>query len=486
MAAAVRAGLVPVGAELPARRAEAARAAWHGRPGRSRRGRRRARAGATPTGRWSPGASPGGACRRRLRGGAACADAREQRSARWHQALCAWLGLDEDDDARAGSGRAVRLHRGRHRGGRRPGARSTRAWHGQPLDGDARLGRGAPAARARARAAGRARHAGVLARRSRAAGGDRREAARARRARRAPARRARRLGLPATPAARPGRGGALHRAARARARRRRRRRSHASSRQDLYRIDLSAVVSKYIGETEKNLAAAFDEAERGSAVLFFDEADSLFGKRTEIRDAHDRYANLEVNYLLQRVETFTGLVILATQPAARRIDEAFLRRLRFVIRFEAPDAALRRRLWRRSFPAEAPLGDARLGRARRRPSWPAAASSRRRSPRRIWPRRTAARSPSAHVEHALLREHQKLGKAWAGIANGGCRMSTERPLRLRVEAPAAPEPLAPARGDRRAARGPGRSRRAPRTRSPRAGRRGRAASDRGERRSPWR
>src|SRR5439155_1114948 len=83
-------------------------------------------------------------------------------------------------------------------------------------------------------------------------------------------------------------------------------------RQDLYRVDLSAVVSKYIGETEKNLAAAFDEAERGSAVLFFDEADSLFGKRTEVRDAHDRYANLEVNYLLQRVESFTGLVVLAT------------------------------------------------------------------------------------------------------------------------------------------------------------------------------
>ena len=139
--------------------------------------------------------------------------------------------------------------------------------------------------------------------------------------------------------------------------------------QDLYRIDLSAVVSKYIGETEKNLSAAFDEAERGSAVLFFDEADSLFGKRTEIRDAHDRYANLEVSYLLQRVETFTGLVILASNRQAA-LDEAFLRRLRFVIRFELPDADLRRRLWRRSFPDGAELAEldwgARGGRARRR------------------------------------------------------------------------------------------------------------------------
>ena len=115
-------------------------------------------------------------------------------------------------------------------------------------------------------------------------------------------------------------------------------------------------MSKYIGETEKNLSAAFDEAERGSAVLFFDEADALFGKRTEIRDAHDRYANLEVNYLLQRVETFTGLVILASNRQAA-LDEAFLRRLRFVIRFELPDADLRRRLWRRSFPDGAKLAE---------------------------------------------------------------------------------------------------------------------------------
>ena len=126
-------------------------------------------------------------------------------------------------------------------------------------------------------------------------------------------------------------------------------------RQDLYRVDLSAVVSKYIGETEKNLAAAFDEAERASAVLFFDEADSLFGKRTEVKDAHDRYANLEVNYLLQRIETFTGLVLLATnrQLGARRgVRPAAA--LRDPLRAPRP-ARCAPTLWRRSFPPETAL-----------------------------------------------------------------------------------------------------------------------------------
>jgi AAA+ superfamily predicted ATPase len=183
--------------------------------------------------------------------------------------------------------------------------------------------------------------------------------------------------------------------------------------QDLYRIDLSAVVSKYIGETEKNLASAFDEAERGSAVLFFDEADALFGKRTEVRDAHDRYANLEVNYLLQRVETFTGLVILASNRQSG-IDEAFLRRLRFVIRFDPPDATLRRRLWRRSFPEGVKLAQL---------DWPALASAELAGGSIQSAALAAAYLAAAdggtiteeHVERALLREHQKLGKAWAGI-----------------------------------------------------------------------
>ncbi len=125
---------------------------------------------------------------------------------------------------------------------------------------------------------------------------------------------------------------------------------------ELFRVDLSRVMSKYIGETEKNLAIAFRQAERSGAILLFDEADALFGKRTDVRDAHDRYANLEVSYLLQRVETFTGLVILSTNKIGN-IDEAFQRRLRFVVRFEAPNPEERSRLWRRSIPDEAALAD---------------------------------------------------------------------------------------------------------------------------------
>lgn len=123
---------------------------------------------------------------------------------------------------------------------------------------------------------------------------------------------------------------------------------------DLYRIDLSAVVNKYIGETEKNLRKLFDAADDGGAILFFDECDSLFSKRTEVKDSHDRYANLEVNYLLQRLEAYRGLAILATNMKSA-IDQAFLRRLRFVVTFPLPDAAQRREMWRKSFPPELPL-----------------------------------------------------------------------------------------------------------------------------------
>lgn len=122
----------------------------------------------------------------------------------------------------------------------------------------------------------------------------------------------------------------------------------------LFQIDLSSVVSKYIGETEKHLAAIFREAELSQSLLFFDEADSLFGKRTEVKDAHDRYANLEVNYLLQRIEQFEGLVILATNMQ-RNLDEAFLRRMQEVIDFPFPNEALRERIWRQHVPASAPV-----------------------------------------------------------------------------------------------------------------------------------
>ena len=122
---------------------------------------------------------------------------------------------------------------------------------------------------------------------------------------------------------------------------------------DLYRIDLSQVVSKYIGETEKNLSRVFDAAEAGGAVLLFDEADALFGRRSEVKDSHDRYANIEVGYLLQRIETFRGVAILTTN-LKDTLDPAFLRRLRFIVQFPFPDAEARARIWQRIFPARTP------------------------------------------------------------------------------------------------------------------------------------
>ena len=123
---------------------------------------------------------------------------------------------------------------------------------------------------------------------------------------------------------------------------------------DLFRIDLSAVVSKWVGETEKNLRRVFDAAEEGSAVLLFDEADALFGKRSEVKDSHDRYANIEVSYLLQKLEAYRGLAILTTNLRSH-IDEAFLRRLRFVIEFPFPTSAERARIWARAFPGQTPV-----------------------------------------------------------------------------------------------------------------------------------
>jgi len=122
---------------------------------------------------------------------------------------------------------------------------------------------------------------------------------------------------------------------------------------DLYRIDLSAVVSKYIGETEENLRAVFDAAEMGGAILLFDEADALFGKRTEVRDSHDRHANIEVSYLLQRMEDYEGLAILTTN-LRKSIDDAFLRRMQFIVDFPFPDKALRQRIWTSIFPEAMP------------------------------------------------------------------------------------------------------------------------------------
>ncbi len=123
---------------------------------------------------------------------------------------------------------------------------------------------------------------------------------------------------------------------------------------DLYRIDLSSVVSKYIGETERNLRRVFDAAEDSGAILLFDEADALFGKRSEVKDSHDRYANIEVSYLLQRMEAYRGLAILTTNMKAA-LDHAFQRRLRFVVQFPFPDLAQREAIWRGIFPPATPL-----------------------------------------------------------------------------------------------------------------------------------
>jgi hypothetical protein len=125
---------------------------------------------------------------------------------------------------------------------------------------------------------------------------------------------------------------------------------------DLFRVDLATIVSKYIGETEKNLERIFTAADGSNAILFFDEADALFGKRSEVSDSHDRYANIEVAYLLQRMEAYPGAVILATN-FRRNIDDAFVRRLDFLIDFPFPEAEDRRRIWRLVLPAAAPLSD---------------------------------------------------------------------------------------------------------------------------------
>ena len=125
---------------------------------------------------------------------------------------------------------------------------------------------------------------------------------------------------------------------------------------DLFAVDLSCVVSKYIGETEKNLSKVFDEAESTNGVLFFDECDALFGKRTEVKDAHDRYANIEVNYLLQRIDQFDGAVVILSTNFRSNLDTALTRRLRYIVEFPFPEEEHRERIWRGVFPDDVTLG----------------------------------------------------------------------------------------------------------------------------------
>ncbi len=179
---------------------------------------------------------------------------------------------------------------------------------------------------------------------------------------------------------------------------------------DLYRVDLARVVSKYIGETEKNLSRIFDAADAGDAVLFFDEADALFGRRSEVRDAHDRYANLEVSYLLQRIEAHGGVVMLSTN-LRKNIDEAFLRRLHHVVEFPMPAAADRRRLWARAWPATAPV-DPGLDRDALADRFELSGGSIRNVAVAAAVAAAAACSliTGAHVLAAVRQEHRKLGR----------------------------------------------------------------------------
>ncbi len=178
----------------------------------------------------------------------------------------------------------------------------------------------------------------------------------------------------------------------------------------MYKIDLSAVVSKYIGETEKNLSAIFGEARAGNAILFFDEADALFGKRSEVKDARDRYANIEIAYLLQQIEGYDGVVILATNYR-QNIDEAFTRRLDFLVDFPFPDTEYRAHIWRAHFPDEAPMGQDvdvsdlaqryRLSGGNIRNVAVASAFLAAADGRVI---------TMAHIRNAVRREHQKMGR----------------------------------------------------------------------------
>ncbi len=182
---------------------------------------------------------------------------------------------------------------------------------------------------------------------------------------------------------------------------------------DLFQVDLSAVVDKYIGETEKNLERVFRAAEALNVVLFFDEADALFGSRSEVKDARDRYANQEVSYLLQRMEHFDGITVLATNLRGN-LDPAFSRRMHFIIHFPDPDEATRRRLWEQhlaQLDAPRPRRPGRPRPARARPSSPAARSATS-SLAAAYARRRGGRQPVGmrHVADGVLREYRKLGK----------------------------------------------------------------------------
>lgn len=185
---------------------------------------------------------------------------------------------------------------------------------------------------------------------------------------------------------------------------------------DLYQIDLSQVVSKYIGETEKNLHQIFLEAHTSNAILFFDEADALFGKRSEVKDAHDRYANIETGYLLQKMEEYEGIAILATN-LRQHLDEAFVRRLHFIVEFPFPNHEMRKQIWEVTFPKETPLsGDVDLEVLARDIKLP---GGNIRNIALAAAFRAAGNGQTvcmSHLMQAAWREHQKLGRTWQEAA----------------------------------------------------------------------
>ena len=181
---------------------------------------------------------------------------------------------------------------------------------------------------------------------------------------------------------------------------------------DLYKVDLSGVVSKYIGETEKNLSKIFQEAETSNAILFFDEADALFGKRTEVSDAHDRYANIETSYLLQKMEEYVGVVILATN-LRENMDEAFTRRIRFIVGFPFPDEASRLKIWKTHFPQEAPLSD-EIDYEFLSKRFPVAGGNIRNIVLNsaFLAAQDGGTIDMGHILHGVKREFEKIGKLW--------------------------------------------------------------------------
>jgi SpoVK/Ycf46/Vps4 family AAA+-type ATPase len=194
---------------------------------------------------------------------------------------------------------------------------------------------------------------------------------------------------------------------------------------ELFVVDLSQVVSKYIGETEKNLARVFDAAEDSGAVLLFDEADALFGTRTEISDAHDRYANIETSYLLQRMEAYDGVAVLASN-LRQNLDDAFLRRLRYVVDFQLPDPEQRRRIWDRHLGGGVPVGELNLDLLAAR--LPIAGGSIRNIALAAAFLAAAERESLGmdHLVRASRREFEKLGKLWRDPLDGVARTGVAR------------------------------------------------------------